>query len=178
MDFLTLINTRESCRDYADVQISSEQLNYILEAGRLAPSACNTQPWHFFVVRGDKLREMKKAVQAYGRNKFTDGAQAFIVVVGETPAYPEALKKIVPKRDFSSYDIGIAVANMTLAATSIGLGTCILGVFDAEIVKSVCCIEKDDARPVHLVLSVGVPAKDTPREKTRRNSQEIYTFVD
>lgn len=178
MDFIELCKQRESCRSYTDEQVSDEALRTIVEAGRLAPSACNSQPWKFYVVNGDEhAATVRRGVQIMGNNKFTEKAPAFIVVTGEKPNYPERVGQVIFGRDFSSIDIGIAVANMTLCATSLGLGTCILGMFTEKTIKEGIGLSKKDKTFVQLVISVGHPAKKEPRNKNRKAFDDVAVFV-
>lgn len=80
--FLDLVDTRYSCRDYdPDRPVEHEKLVQCIEAARLAPSACNSQPWHFTVIEErDKILEVAKCLQDSGMNKFTDNAGALIVI--------------------------------------------------------------------------------------------------
>lgn len=178
MDFIELCKIRESCRSYTGEAVSDEALRTIVEAGRLSPSACNSQPWKFYVVNGDSHADtVRRGVQIMGNNKFTDGSPAFIVVTGSKPNYPERVGQVIFGRDFSSIDIGIAVANMTLCASSLGLGTCILGMFTESTVKDGIGLSKKDKSKVQLVICVGVPAKKEPRKKSRKSTDEVAVFV-
>ena len=71
MDFLTIANHRQSCRSYDENRpVEQEKLDAILEAVRLAPSACNGQPYHLTVCQGDSAKEVAKATMGMGMNKF------------------------------------------------------------------------------------------------------------
>lgn len=179
MDFSELCKKRESCRSYTGEPVSDEALREILEAGRLAPSACNSQPWKFYVVGSDssKLGEMRVAAQIAGNNKFAAKASAFIVVFREKPNYSERVGQVLFGREFSAIDIGITVENMTLCATSLGLGSCILGMFDERAVKQCIGLDKKDKRKVELVLAFGVPVSSEPRAKKRKATEDIAVFV-
>lgn len=178
MDFKDLILRRESCRSYTGEKVSREQLDAILEAGRLSPSACNSQPWSFYVVSGDKMDAVRKGVQSAGANKFADKAAAFIVVFGEKPSYPERVGATIYGRDFSGNDIGMTVVSMAYAAADVGLGTCIVGAFNEKAVKEGLGLDKKDKRSIKLILVVGVPAQETVRSKSRKQMSAIAHFVD
>lgn len=179
MDFSELCKRRESCRAYTGESVSDEALKQIVEAGRLAPSACNSQPWKFYVVGSDssKLDEMRAAAQIAGNNKFAAKASAFVVVFREKPNYSERVGQVLFGREFSAIDIGITVENMVLCATSLGLGSCILGMFDERAVKKSIGLDKKDKRKVELVLAFGVPSGTAPRPKKRKTTEEIAVFV-
>ena len=113
-DFMTLVQARYSCRDYdPDRPVEHEKLIQCLEAARLAPSACNSQPWHFTVVEGrEMILKTAKCLQESGMNQFTDNAGA-LIVINEEPAILKAV--IAEKMDSQSYaqiDIGIAAAHI------------------------------------------------------------------
>lgn len=177
-DFIELCKKRESCRSYTGAPVDDAALHTIVEAGRLAPSACNSQPWKFYVVNGDEHADtVRCGVQIMGNNRFTDKATAFIVVTGIKPNYPERVGQVLFGKEFASIDIGIAVANMTLCATTLGLGTCILGMFNEKTVKEGIGLSKKDKCNVQLVIAVGVPASDEPRRKNRKPAEDVAVFV-
>lgn len=179
MDFLELCKKRESCRSYTDEPVRDADLREIIEAGRIAPSACNSQPWKFYVVGSDSksLAGMRQAAQIAGNNKFAAKASAFIVIFREKPNYSERIGQVLFGREFSAIDIGLTVENMVLCAASLGLGTCILGMFDERAVKACIGLDKKDRRKVELVIAVGVPASSEPRPKKRKSTEEIAVFV-
>ena len=148
MEFLELVKRRESCRSYTGEPVSDADLKDIVEAGRLAPSACNSQPWKFYVVGsgGERMEKMRAAAQIAGNNKFAAKASAFIVVFREKPNYSERVGQVLFGREFSAIDIGLAVENIVLAATEKGLGTCILGMFTESAVKECIGLGKRDKR--------------------------------
>ncbi len=175
MNFNEILQKRESCRNYSDKKISEEILMNICEAGRLAPSACNSQPWSFHVVLDDnKLTKVKEAVQVFGMNKFVNNAPSFIVIVEEKANLSERIGQRVGERDFASIDIGIATAHMVLCATSLGVSTCILGAFKSDkIIDALNIKEKSNIR---LVLVVGYSLDNTTRLKKRKGVNEVIQF--
>lgn len=175
-DFLSLVQQRESCRDYdSDRPVEQEKLTRMLEAARLAPSACNSQPWSFRVVTDEKLLpEMRACAKAHGLNRFCDKAPAFIAVVEEPARLLARAGGAVFKQDFASIDIGLATSQLVLAATAQGLSTCILGSFAEDRVKKL--LEIPAGRRVRLVLCVGYAATDALRKKTRKPMEEMATF--
>jgi len=176
MDFKELILKRESCRAYADKPVEREKLIQIAEAGRLAPSACNSQPWFFTVaVSEEAVQKAADCVQHMGRNPFASQAKAFIIVTEEQAALSPRVKDFFPSQHFAPLDVGIAVAHMALAASDLGLSTCIMGWFDEEKVWEV--FPELKGRTVRLILSVGYAATDAVRPKTRKAPEEIYRFV-
>lgn len=173
MDFLEIARTRQSCRSYDPTRpVEQEKLDAILEAVRLAPSACNGQPYHITVCTGEAAQAAAKATMGMGMNKFAAQAPVLMVISEENYCKSAALGSKVKGNDYRSMDIGIAVAYLTAEATAQGLGTCILGWLDDEKLRSICGIK----HPVRLVVTVGYPGeKDAPREKKRKELSELVT---
>lgn len=173
MNFLEIANTRQSCRSYdAAREVESEKINAMLEAARLAPSACNGQPYHFTVCRGDAAKAVADTTMSMGMNKFAADAPVMIVISEEPYVKRAAFGAKVKKNDYRSIDIGIATAYLTAEATVQGLGTCILGWFDDAKIREICDLEY----PVRLVITVGYPKEDDPlREKKRKAIEKIVT---
>ena len=173
MNFLEIAGARQSCRAYdPHREVEQEKLDAILEAVRLAPSACNGQPYHLTVCRGTAAQAVAKATQGVGINKFADQAP-ILIVISETPYNKTAaLGAKVKGNDYRSIDIGIAAAYLTAEAAAQGLGTCILGWLDDKKIRDICHLE----HPVRLVVTVGYPA-DAPREKKRKTKDELVTEI-
>lgn len=172
MDFKALAQKRESCRDYTDAVLSHEILCEILETARLAPSACNSQPWRLIAAEGEQAAKLRSLTQYTGRNRFTDKVSTFVVIC-ETKA---VLKAGVDEDEqkFAQMDIGIMTATLTLAAADKGVASCILGCFDEEGVKQLFSIP-DDIR-VRLVVALGYAATEEPRKKIRKPEAEVQSF--
>ena len=173
MDFLTIANHRQSCRSYDENRpVEQEKLDAILEAVRLAPSACNGQPYHLTVCRGEAAKEVAKATMGMGMNKFA--AQApILIVISEMPYVKSAaLGAKLKKNDYRSIDIGIAAAYLTAEATAQGLGSCILGWLDDDKLRKICGLEF----PARLVITLGYPREDDKlRSKKRKALDELVT---
>lgn len=175
MNFLEIANVRQSCRSYDEERpVEAEKLNAILEAARLAPSACNGQPYHITVCRGETAKEVALLTRGMGgMNKFA--AQApIILVISEMPYVKSAaLGAKVKKNDYRSMDIGIMTAYLTAEAAAQGLATCILGWFDDEKVRGVC----DLTQPVWLIITLGYPKEGDPlRRKVRKDLTDLVTW--
>lgn len=171
MDFLEIANQRQSCRSYDETRgVEPEKLSAILEAVRLAPSACNGQPYHLTVCQGDKTREVAAACMGMGMNKFAAQAPVLIVISEMPYVKTAAMGAKVKNNDYRSMDIGIAAAYLTAEAAAQGLGTCILGWLDDKKLRSICGLEY----PARLVVTVGY-AKDTQRNKKRKELSELVT---
>lgn len=171
MDYKTLIETRQSCRKF-DVakQVAQEDIDYCLEAGRLAPSACNAQPYKFVVCKNEAARDAAKCIHSMGANKFVEDANCFIVICEDNYSISAALGSKIKDQDFRSIDIGIAAAHITLAATEKGLDTCMLGWFDEKRLIKMLNIKSR----IRLVIALGYCVEGYPiREKKRKSLKEI-----
>ena len=174
MNFMEIAQARQSCRAYDEGRIvEREKLDAILEAARLAPSACNGQPYHFTVVKGDLARDVAKATQGMGMNKFASQAPVLIVISEMPYVKSAAMGARVKNNDYRSIDIGITTAYLTAEAAAQGLGTCILGWFDDEKIRNLCSIEYS----VRLVVTVGYPKDDVIRPKKRKDRSELVTEI-
>ena len=171
MNFTEIARARQSCRQYDPTRpVETEKLDAVLEAVRLAPSACNGQPYHLTVCRGETARQVAKATMGMGLNKFAAEAPILIVISEEPYVKTAALGAKVKGNDYRSIDIGIAAAYLTAEAAAQGLGTCILGWLDDQKIRQICGLE----RPVRLVVTLGYPA-DTPRDKKRKTLEELVS---
>ena len=173
MNFNEIAYARQSCRSYdAGREVENEKIEAILETARLAPSACNGQPYHFTVCRGEAARLVANAVMGMGMNKFAADAPVMIVISEEDYVKSAAFGAKVKKNDYRSIDIGLATAYLTAEATVQGLGTCILGWFDDAKIREICGLDK----PVRLVITVGYAKEgDKLREKKRKSYEELVS---
>ena len=173
MDFLDIANARQSCRSYDEgMEVEQEKLDAILEAVRLAPSACNGQPYHLTVCTGELAKEVAAATMGMGMNKFASQAQVLIVISEEPYVKSAAVGAKLKKNDYRSIDIGIAAAYLTAEATTQGLSTCILGWLDDEKLRKLCNLKY----PVRLVITLGyAKVTDKLRPKKRKNIDELVT---
>ncbi len=175
MNFTEIALNRQSCRSYDPTrQVEEEKINTILETARLSPSACNGQPYHITVCKGEVAKEVAKACQGMGMNKFADKAPIMLVISEMPYVKTAALGAKLKDNDYRSIDIGILSAYITAEATAQGLGTCILGWLDDKKLRSICGIENK----VRLVITLGYPsADDKLRAKKRKNTDELITIV-
>ena len=174
MNFTEIALARQSCRAYDPTRtVEQDKLDTILEAVRLAPSACNGQPYHVTVCRVEAAKAVAKATMGVGINHFADQAPVLMVLSEQPYSKTAALGAKVKGNDYRSIDIGIAAAYLTAEAAAQGLGTCILGWLDDEKIRAVCGL----SRPVRLVITVGYPA-DKPREKKRKSIDELVSVVE
>ena len=174
MNFMEIAQTRQSCRAYDETRaVEAEKIHAMLEAAQLAPSACNGQPYHFTVCRGNAAQEVAKATTGLGMNKFAAEAPVLIVVSEKPYVKSAAMGAKVKGNDYRSMDIGIAVAYLTAEATAQGLSTCILGWLDDEKIRKICGLDQ----PVRLVITVGYAKDETVRPKKRKELSELVTEI-
>ena len=175
-DFMELALRRQGCRKFSDKTVEHEKLVRCVEAARLAPSACNSQPWGFVVVETpEKVAAVAKCAQQMGVNAFTDDAKAFFIVMEEHAVLMPMLRKIVDSQTYARQDLGGAVVYLCLEAESQGLGTCPIGLFDRETLCGILDIPKEKC--ITLMIAVGYPAEDKVRAKTRKPVEDIARFV-
>jgi nitroreductase len=175
-DFLELAAARQSCRDFADRPVEHDKLVKCVEAARLAPSACNSQPWSFVVVEDPRVvPEVAKTSQVMGINEYTSGARAFIVVLEEHAVLMPRLRTFLDSQYFAKGDLGGALLSLCLEAESLGLGTCILGLYDREKLCALLNIPLE-TRFAGLV-AVGYPADPKIRTKVRKPLESLVRFV-
>ena len=174
MDFMTIANTRQSCRKYdPERPVEDNILNAVLQAGRLAPSACNGQPYHFTVCRGEAAEKVAAACGGMGMNKFARQAPVMLVISEEPYVKSAAVGAKLKGNDYRSIDIGILAAYITAEATAQGLATCILGWLDDEKIRGICGL----SHPVRLVITLGYAAPDDKlRSKKRKALGELVTY--
>ena len=174
MNFIEIAQKRQSCRNYnpaKDVEI--EKINQILNAARLAPSACNSQPYMITVCREQAAKKVASMVQGMGINKFAPDVPLMLVISEMPYSASAALGAKIKGNDYRSIDIGILSAYITAEATALGLGSCILGWLDDEKIREVCELDA----PVRLVIAIGYASEDDkPREKKRKNMDELVKY--
>ena len=163
---LEAIKKRQSVRSYLSKEIPGELLQQVLEAGRVAPSACNNQPWKFIVVRDENLKE--RLVSACKNQKFVGEASVVIVGCAINPSYK------MGNGEYSySIDLAIALDHMSLEAAFLGLGTCWIGAFYQDQVKEILGVP-EDVRITSLML-LGYP-KELGTKTGRKLLSEIICY--
>lgn len=174
MNHSDLVKVRQSCRSYnSERAVEDEKLDAILSSARLAPSACNGQPYRITVCKGESAKAVASCVTGMGMNKFAKDAPVMLVISEEDYVKTAAFGAKVKKNDYRSIDIGILAAYITSEAADRGLGTCILGWFDDEKIRTICSLEK----PVRLVITLGYPSdNDKIREKKRKDLSELVSY--
>lgn len=166
MNFLDLIRTRHSVRSYAPQPVEDEKIAYLLECARLAPSACNRQPWHFVVVRDEAVRRALHG--CYDRAWFAS-APLYIVACADPS---RAWTRPADGKLHADIDAAIAAEHLCLAAAEQGLGTCWVCNFDPGRCREAIALP-EPLLPV-AIFPVGYPAQtEAPAEKKRLPLAEI-----
>lgn len=152
MNFLELAKNRFSVRKYKSDPVSQEDLLYVLEAGRIAPSAVNYQPWQFLVVQ--EKENLEKLYGLYHREWFQEAPVVIIILADLNQSWKRSEGK-----DHADIDAAIAADHMTLAATDRGLGTCWVCNFDKQ--KTIDALNLPDHLEPVVFLPLGYPDQDT-----------------
>ena len=175
MNFTEIALARQSCRVYDETRpVEQEKLEAILEAARLAPSACNGQPYHFTVCSGETAKAVAKACGGLGMNKFAVQAPICIVISEMPYLKSAAMGAKVKNNDYRSIDIGIATAYLTAEATAQGLSTCILGWLDDTKIRDICGL----SYPVRLVITLGyAKPEEKLRDKKRKSMDDLVKYL-
>ena len=172
MNFLEIANARQSCRAYDENRtVEKEKLEAILEAARLAPSACNGQPYKITVCQGQAAKDVAMSCRGMGMNKFAVQAPVCLVVSEMPYVKSAAMGAKVKNNDYRSIDIGIVTAYLTAEASAQGLSTCILGWLDDGKIRQICDLEY----PVRLVITLGYAREGDPlRKKVRKDADVLF----
>jgi nitroreductase len=176
-DFLELAELRQSDRRYHPGKpVEKEKILKCIEAARLAPSACNAQPWKFIVVDDHQLKNQvadATSNRLLPLNHFTKQAPVHVVIVREGANVTSRLGQVIRDKAFPLMDIGIAAEHFCLQAACEGLGTCMLGWFDEKKVKKLLRIPA--SKRAELIITLGYPASPK-RAKKRKKLHEIVSY--
>jgi nitroreductase len=171
MSFLELAKNRYSCRNYDSRPIDQDKLQLVLEAGRIAPSAVNFQPWHFIVIQ--EKENLQKLHEVYHREWFRT-ASCVIIICGD---HDQSWRRKHDGKDHCDIDVAITVDHMTLQATELGLATCWICNFDPGKTKETLNLPSN-LEPL-VILPVGYPLDQpdlTRHEEKRKNIRDIVSY--
>ncbi len=173
--FFELMRNRQSCRSFDyNKPVKKELIVSILEVAKLSPSACNAQPYEVFIVQGEKSKALSDA-KMVSFNKFIDKCNTFLIITESNYTLPAKFGSIIKNIDFKAIDIGILTANIINAAHTLGLETCILGMFQEKKLQKL--IGKKSK--IRLVIALGYPtAKYEIRDKIRKPFDENIHFIE
>ncbi len=169
-ELLDVMLRRYSCREYAPIPVNREHILEVLEAARIAPSACNRQPWKFIVADTPEL--CKKIALCYDR-EWARTVPAFIIAAG---CHNEAWHRAEDGKDHTDVDLSIAVEHICLAATALGLGTCWICNFNPTKLNETLSLD-NNTEPV-AIIAIGYPARPDAPDKKRKPIEEIVIWGD
>lgn len=178
MNFNELVKYRQSVRRYSSKAVSDSDLGLILEAARLSPSACNSQPWSIIIVNEKPLvKEVAKATYdgVLRFNRFASQAPVLLVIVMEKPKTITTIGGRIKNKEYPLYDIGILGYSICLQASELKLGTCMLGWFNEAKIKKLLNIPEH--KTIGLVITLGHPEEGyKQRLKTRKKLEDIISY--
>lgn len=175
IDFIELCKKRQSCRSFDDRMVEHEKLVNCVEAARLAPSGCNSQPWKFLVVETPELvTEVANCTMQLGINSYIANAKAFIIVVEQHATLIPRLRPLFPSQFFAAGDMGAAVVTICYEAEAQGLGSCILGLYDRDRLCELFNLPIDTK--FGNIVAIGYPKTPETRNKIRKEFDDIVEF--
>lgn len=171
LEFSELVKVRRSVHYYTDEKVTDEELNYILEAARWAPSAGNCQPWRFIVVRDEDIRlkigESTTGIQDITPQNFIRKAPVHIIVLTDSNAYKGRQSNLCSDI-FSVQDSSAAIMNMLLAVADSRIGACWGGMFREEALRDLFKIP-EHIKPVAIIPIGHTKSKEKPRKRKPLN---------
>lgn len=174
--FLNLVKARQSDRAYLDKPVEPEKINRILEAVRLAPSACNAQPWKIIVVTDTEKRRLiadATASKLLSMNHFSKQAPVQLVLIEESANFTSSVGGWATNKHYPHIDLGIVASHICLAATDEGLGSCMIGWCDEKKIRKALDIPNN--KRVMLVILIGY-TEQKQRDKKRKSLDEIVSY--
>ena len=178
MALLDLLKHRKSIRDFLDRPVERKKIMMCLEAARLAPSACNSQPWKFIVVDDRQLKDKLGDAAfrgIYSMNSFCKIAPVMVVVVSEKSKFLARIGGMFRGTKYYLIDIGVAIEHFVLQAEDLDLGTCWIGWFNERAVKSV--LEIPHRKKIDILIALGYyDREETPSEDSRESIDKIASF--
>lgn len=175
--FIELVKHRTSCRAYDPRPVPREHLELMLESARLAPSACNQQPWRFAVVQKEALRNrlVKESLRVGINMKWASDAGAIIAIGVRSKGFVHKVAAKVSGIEYPQMDLGIAGEHLVLQAEELGLGTCWIGWIQQKSVREIVGWGKE-ITPMGLI-TVGWPATDERKTRPRLSLDDIVTWM-
>lgn len=156
MALLELLKHRKSIRNFLDRPVEREKIMMCLEAARIAPSACNSQPWKFIVVDDTEVKNKlcsRAFSGVYSINSFCKTAPVIVAVVSEKSKFLARIGGMFRGTKYYLIDIGIACEHFVLQAEDLSLGTCWIGWFDEQAVKSILNVPK--SKKIDIMIALG-----------------------
>lgn len=169
MEFTNVIKKRKSTRGYLKKEVPRDVLNKIAEAGVMAPSACNNQPWHFLIISQPELKE--KIHCSYNREWFKSAPHILVVKGNKSSAW-------IREDGYNSLetDLAIAMDHMILAAEDLGVQSCWVGNFNKEILYKALSLSEEEEIFAMTPLGYNSSPEDE-KEKKRKDFHKVVTFI-
>ena len=164
---LANMEARYSCRGFSAQEVSEDDLNEILRAGQIAPSACNLQPYFFYVVRGESLRQL---------NSMRSWYEAPVLIVG-CLCEQQGWQRGSDGLSFKQFDLALAMGQMALRATDLGLGSCFIASFTSYKLQEALKLPAEHCP--EIVLAVGHPEANlvkNAQHTTRKSKSELVGY--
>ena len=176
MDFDEIAERRQSCRSFDPTRpAESEAVEKCLRVARLAPSACNAQPYVMWLATGKAAVKIGEARSLSG-NRFIKDCGTFVVFSEAAYNASAKLGSVMKSQDYRSVDIGIAASYLTAEATELGLDSCLIGLFDEKKVKAVLKLKGKER--IRLIVALGHAVEGYPqREKERKDPKDLIKRV-
>ncbi len=179
MDVKTAIQTRHSVRKFLDKPVEREKINACLEAARLAPSACNSQPWHYIVMDEPSVKEAfcKEAFSGvYNMSAWAAKAPVLVAVVSDRGNFTSRIGNFFRSTEFFLVDQGISGEHFVLQAWELGLGTCWIGWLNSNKAEKFFKLPK--GKKIEHLFAVGYPAPEalTATVHGRKKLEEIASY--
>lgn len=172
-----MVKQRTSCRSYEPRPVPRESLELMLEAARLAPSACNKQPWRFAVVEAEetRMRLIHEAFLAGIPMTWAEDAGAIIALGMEKSAFTHTIAPKISGVDYPLLDLGIAGEHLVLQAEELGLGTCWIGWIKPKEIRKIVDWPRR-IEPVGLI-TVGWPVSGDRKIRPRLAPEMITKWI-
>ncbi|MGB6010319.1 MAG: nitroreductase family protein [Desulfobacterales bacterium] len=173
MKFDQIVRRRRSTRSFDSRPVTEKDVISMVEAARLAPSACNSQTWRFVTVtRREIIRKIcHEAMRPVIPNKWLEQAPLIFVGCSQLDVIANRIGSGVTGIEYYQIDLGIAMEHMVLKATELGLGTCWIGWFDESTLKKI--LEIPNKIKVSALLAVGYPKDESPKKRKRKPLEKI-----
>jgi nitroreductase len=171
---LEIMRKRYSCRRYRSDLPDSTMMSTLAEAVRLAPSACNRQPYTFyFITDRDAIAEIARAVPLgpVSVNSWMETAPLLVAAVGKPELVWHRMTQVIDT-DYHRTDAVIAMDHLSLVATEMGLGTCWVGWFHRKKVGKILKVKSGEE--VVILMTAGYPDREPPKERKRKEPGELF----
>jgi nitroreductase len=176
MELEKVIQNRRSIRKFLDKPVEREKINACLEAARLAPSACNSQPWHYIVIDAPQVKTSfcKEVFEGiYAISKWAEKAPVLVAVVSDRGNFISRIGNFFRRTEFFLIDQGISGEHFVLRAHDLGLGTCWIGWLNSD--KAAQFFNLPKGKKIEHLFAIGYPAEE-PSPRPRAKLEEIVSY--